>query len=200
MAQNMKPVEPVYKTEKLFEFANKADQNLIPAEQTELASMKRQELLLKMKSESDKRDYMVIFNILMGAVIISAFVFFISFHHVAGAAVLVVGLLYFVFIRRRLTQVTVHLSSMDRSGDDFLWEGFYLKEMRYNAVKLAYFVFFPIIPLFMGYVTLNESVYYFWTNTLVAYSISSLAWLVYFFDDQMMLDQLEAELNTLKYL
>jgi hypothetical protein len=200
MAENMKPVEPVFKTDKLFEIVNKASSSRSSSGHSELAMMKRTELLSKMKSEKDKRDYMILFNILMTVVIVSSFVFFLKFYHIAGAFLFILALIYFIFIRRRLTQATLSLTRIERDSDEFLWEGYYLKEMRFSAVKLAYFLFFPAILIFGSYVLMYENVEYFWTNTLLAYVISSIAWLVYFFDDQTVLDQLESELNTLKYL
>lgn len=200
MSENMKPVEPVFKADKLFEIVSKTSSSVTSSGHSDLALMKRAELLTKMKSEKDKRDYMILFNILMTVVIVLAFVFFLKYYHAAGAIIFILGLIYFIFIRRRLTQATLGLAKLERDSDEYLWEGYYLKEMRYSAVKLAYFIFFPAVLIFGSYLLIYENIHYFWTNTLLAYVISSLAWIVFFFDDQTLLDQLESELNTLRYL
>lgn len=200
MADNMKPVEPVFKTDNLFDLVRHYDKAGAKPGDMSLADMKRSELFHKMKSEQDKRDYMIIFNALMVAVMLVGLFHFIKYSQHLGVIVFIISLGYFIFVRRRLTQATVRLNTISKDIDAYLWEGFYLKEMRLGAVKLAYLIFFPFFLVMIGSFIEGAGVTYFWTNISMAFLMSAFAWLMFFMDDQITLNSLESELATIEYL
>ena len=113
----------------------------------------------------------------------------------------VIGLVYYLFTRQKLKLATYQLAEHKNNFDKYLWEGYYLKEMRYSAVKLAYFLFFPLLIVFItDLFSGNEERITLWVDLLVAAVISSIGWLIFFSDDKEALESIESELKSLEYL
>ena len=93
------------------------------------------------------------------------------------------------------------LTEYKNNFDKYLWEGFYLKEMRYSAVKLAYLVFFPLFIVFLTDLFNGaDGRISFWMGLAVAAVISTIGWFIFFSDDKDTLESIESELKSLEYL
>ena len=164
-----------------------------------LGESKRIELIRKMKQDTDKREYMMMFNALMIGLTIVSTAHFVVFGSIFALVSILLCLVYFVYIRKRLTMATLNLTEHKNNFDRYLWEGFYLKEMRYSAVKLAYFIFFPLLLVFTTDLISDERIT-FWLGILIAAAISSIGWLIFFSDDKNVLESIESELKSLEFL
>jgi hypothetical protein len=141
------------------------------------------------------------FNTLMIALSVVSIIHFVFFGTIFSLICVIGCLMYFVYIRKRLTVATLNLTAYKNNFDKYLWEGFYLKEMRYSAVKLAYFLFFPLLIVFItDLFSGNEERITLWVGILVAAVISSIGWLIFFSDDKEALESIESELKSLEYL
>lgn len=162
---------------------------------------KRIELIRKMKQDTDKKEYMVMFNVLMIGVALISFVHFVLINSLISLIFMVVSIGYFIFTRKRLTAETLKLAEYKNNFDRYLWEGFHLKEMRYYAVKIAYFIFFPLLAvLFADLLRIEDERVSFWIGMAVALILSTIAWSIYFSDDEEMLRSIESDLKALEYL
>jgi hypothetical protein len=162
---------------------------------------KRIELIRKMKEDTDKIEYMYMLNCLIGALLIVAVGHFIAYRSWVSIMVMIMASGYFVLAKTKLKQATVSLLQYKNDFDRYLWEGFYLKEMRFSAVKLAYVVFFPFfVMLFVDLVSDTYTTLSWTIKIAVALAISSIAWLIYFEDDNRNLETIESDLNALKFL
>ncbi len=200
MSENMKPVEHVFKTQRIIDIVNNFDVEESSNGPLSLKEMKRKELLEKMTSDKDKRDFMYMFNGLMISVTIMSLVHTVISFSFISLSILILSIGYFIFVRRRLTQETLKLAVEDHQNEQYLWKGFYLKELRFSAIKFAYLLFFPFLLVLLVSFVNNEGFEYFLTNYFIALMFSCLFWLFFFMDDQQTLDKIESELNTLKYL
>lgn len=202
MSEDINPYVREYKTQRLQEIVAMFEQEP-NAEKPELsiADSKRVELMRKMKEDTDKKEYMVMLNalVIMAAIVmLTHYIFFMNFVVIIG---IIVILAFFVFVRRRLTRVTLDLSTYKNDFDRYLWEGFHLKEMRYSAIKLAFLLFFPLIVVFLGDIVMGyNSLDGIWSNFLIALAISTMGWLVFFYDDKSILENIEVDLKALAYM
>jgi hypothetical protein len=142
MSEDMKPYIVEDKTKMLQEMVASFDTESDIPNNISLGEAKRIELIRKMKQDTDKKEYMIMFNVLMIALAVVSVVHFVMYGSIFSLISMLVCLIYFVYIRKKLTTATLLLSEYKNNFDKYLWEGFYLKEMRYSAVKLAYFIFF----------------------------------------------------------
>ena len=162
---------------------------------------KRIELIRKMKQDTDKKEYMIMFNLLMIGVSVISLAHFAWFGSIFSLLSLMICIVYFVYIRKRLTTATLQLSEYKNNFDKYLWEGFYLKEMRYSAVKLAYFIFFPLfVVFFIDLLRGKNGMVDLLVGILVATAISTIAWFIFFTDDKEALESIESDLKSLEYL
>lgn len=201
MSEDMKPYIVEDKTKMLQEMVASFDTESDIPNNISLGEAKRIELIRKMKQDTDKKEYMIMFNVLMIALAVVSVVHFVMYGSIFSLISMLVCLIYFVYIRKKLTTATLLLSEYKNNFDKYLWEGFYLKEMRYSAVKLAYFIFFPLLLVFLtdllrGY----DGRISIWTGLTVAVVISSAGWLIFFADDKDALESIESELKSLEYL
>jgi hypothetical protein len=184
----------VAETQKQFE-AGSVEHKITPGE------AKRIELIRKMKQDTDKKEYMIMFNALMIGLSVVSLIHTIYFGSIYSLICLMLCLVYFVFIRKKLTVATLQLALYKNNFDKYLWEGFYLKEMRYAAVKLGYFIFFPFLAVFLGDLLLrNNYSLNIWTSILIAGLISTIGWLIFFRDDKEALYSIESDLKSLEYI
>ncbi len=201
MSEDSKPYNTEDKTLRLKEIISETEKQFNNEIRVSPGEAKRIELIRKMKQDSDKKDYMIMFNILMIGLSVVSLAHFAWFGTVFSLLCLMFCILYFVFIRKRLTSATLKLVEYKNNFDKYLWEGFYLKEMRYSAVKLAYFIFFPFLVVFIFDLLKGKSGWVeIWVGVLVAASISSVAWLIFFNDDKEALESIESDLKSLEYL
>jgi hypothetical protein len=201
MSEDMKPYIVEDKTKMLQDMVASFDTESDIPNNISLGEAKRIELIRKMKQDTDKKEYMIMFNVLMIALAVVSVVHFVMYGSIFSLISMLVCLIYFVYIRKKLTTATLLLSEYKNNFDKYLWEGFYLKEMRYSAVKLAYFIFFPLLLVFLtdllrGY----DGRISIWTGLTVAVVISSAGWLIFFADDKDALESIESELKSLEYL
>ncbi len=201
MSEESKPVILEDKTQHLRDIIEATEAEFTAREKLSPGEAKRIELIRKMKSDTDKKEYMIMFNILMALVVISSVVHFIFYGHYAVLAVTIAGLLYFVLVRLKLRNATFKLSDYKNNFDKYLWEGFYLKEMRHSAVKLAFLIFFPLLMVFISdLISGSDDRISYWLSILVGFVLSSLAWLFFFGDDKNSLEIIESDLRALQYL
>lgn len=201
MSEDIKPVVIEDKTQRLRDIIEETEKHFNHEVKISPGEAKRIELIRKMKQDTDKQEYMIMFHVLMLVSTISAFLHFVFFNTYFSLVCVVAGIAYFIFIRQRLKSATILLTEHKNNFDKYLWEGFYLKEMRYSAVKLAYFIFFPLFVVFLtdivsgvdGHLSL-------WLSVPVAFVFSSIAWLIYFSDDKALYESLESDLKSLQYL
>ena len=201
MAEDMKPYIVEDKTQHIQDIISQTESSFHQRTNISLGESKRIELINKMKQDTDKQEYMVMFNVLMIALAVVSIIHFVFFGTIFSLVCLLSCLVYFVYIRKRLTSATLMLTEYKNNFDKYLWEGFYLKEMRYSAVKLAYLVFFPLFIVFLtdlfngadGRISL-------WMGLAVAAVISTIGWFIFFSDDKDTLESIESELKSLEYL
>ena len=73
--------------------------------------------------------------------------------------------------------------------------------MRYSAVKLAYFLFFPFFTVFLvDLIRGIENNTAMWMAVLIAAILSTLGWWIYFRDDRDALKKIESDLKSLEYI
>jgi hypothetical protein len=201
MSEDIKPVIIEDKTQRLKDIIAETEKHFNHEVKISPGEAKRIELIRKMKQDTDKQEYMIMFNVLMLVSTISAFLHFVFFNTYFSLVCVVAGIAYFIFIRQRLKSATILLTEHKNNFDKYLWEGFYLKEMRYSAVKLAYFIFFPLFVVFLtDMVSGVDGPLSLWLSVPIAFVFSSIAWLIYFSDDKAMYESLESDLKSLQYL
>jgi len=199
MADDMTPYIRENKSQKIQDIVTETENAFQHEGNITLGESKRIELIRKMKQDTDKREYMMMFNALMIGLTIISTAHFVVFGSIFALVSILLCLVYFVYIRKRLTTATLNLTEHKNNFDRYLWEGFYLKEMRYSAVKLAYFIFFPLLIVFTTDLISDERIT-FWLGILIAAAISSIGWLIFFSDDKNVLESIESELKSLEFL
>ena len=199
MADDMTPYIRENKSQKIQDIVTETENAFHHEGNITLGESKRIELIRKMKQDTDKREYMMMFNALMIGLTIISTAHFVVFGSIFALVSILLCLVYFVYIRKRLTMATLNLTEHKNNFDRYLWEGFYLKEMRYSAVKLAYFIFFPLLLVFTTDLISDERIT-FWLGILIAAAISSIGWLIFFSDDKNVLESIESELKSLEFL
>ncbi len=201
MSEESKPVIIEDKTQRLRDIIEETEKQFNNEIKITPGEAKRIELIRKMKQDTDRQEYMIMFNALILCMSLTALAHFIFFGTIFSMISIIAALVYFIFVRQRLKTATIELAEHKQNFDKYLWEGYYLKEMRYSAVKLAYFIFFPLfvvflIDLFSG----NEERITLWIGLVIAGMISSVAWLIYFSDDKSILESFESDLRSLEFL
>jgi hypothetical protein len=201
MSEDIKPVIIEDKTQKLREIIEATEKQFNGEVKITPGEAKRIDLIRKMKQDTDRQEYMIMFNVLMLASTMAALIHFILFNTIFSLVCVVAGITYFIFIRQRLKSATILLAEHKNNFDKYLWEGFYLKEMRYSAVKLAYFIFFPLLVVFFtDMFSGKDELLSLWVSVPMAFVISSVAWLIYFSDDKALFKSIESDLKSLQYL
>ncbi len=201
MSEDIKPVVIEDKTQRLRDIIEETEKHFNHEVKISPGEAKRIELIRKMKQDTDKQEYMIMFHVLMLVSTISAFLHFVFFNTYFSLVCVVAGIAYFIFIRQRLKSATILLTEHKNNFDKYLWEGFYLKEMRYSAVKLAYFIYFPLFVVFLTDIVSGvDGRLSLWLSVPVAFVFSSIAWLIYFSDDKALYESLESDLKSLQYL
>lgn len=201
MSEDIKPVIIEDKTQRLREIIEETEKQFNGEVKITPGEAKRIDLIRKMKQDTDRQEYMIMFNVLMLASTIAALIHFILFNTIFSLVCVVAGITYFIFIRQRLKSATLLLAEHKNNFDKYLWEGFYLKEMRYSAVKLAYFIFFPLLVVFLtDMFSGKDELLSLWVTVPIAFVISSVAWLIYFSDDKALFESIESDLKSLQYL
>ena len=201
MSEQEKPYIIEDKTKVLREIMDQVDATLAPGVNITVGEAKRIELIRKMKQDKDKQEYIMMLNglaIATGIISILHLLFSPAWWPLIIAAV---TLAYIFFVRRRLTTATQALVQWKNDFDRYLWEGFYLKEMRFSATKLAFILFFPwLVIMITNILHGGNSVTALWISAIIAYAISTIAWYIFFSDDSAGLESIESELKSLEYL
>jgi hypothetical protein len=197
----MKPVEIEDATKKLMDIIESTEKEFETPVNITAGEAKRIELIRRMKQDTDKSEYMIMLNILMVGLTIASGVHYFYFGSIISIVAFVIGLGYFIFFRKRIKSASSMLAEYKNDFDRYLWEGFYLKEMRYNGVRLAYLLFFPLFTVFLVDV-LSENAEYisFYISIIIAAVISTIGWMIFFKNDQHTLDIIESDLKSLHYL
>lgn len=198
--QNVNVMKPVYK-----EDATKAIQDImanmenknIAAGQSWIMDRK-QELIQKMKEDTDNKEYPIMFNALI-IMLISVCIYHIFINGmVVLVALMLLGIVYYIFVQKKLKNAILKLRDDQRNIDDYMMDGYMIKDSRFTAVKFAFLTFFPFI-CYLALRILEDSTNTLpvWQNLLIAFGISSVAWFIFFSDDQSNLESLESEINGL---
>jgi len=201
MSEDSKPVIIPEKTQRLRDIIEETEKQFNHEVTITAGEAKRIELIRKMKNDTDKKEYMIMFNGLLSATVIVSAAHFFLFNDIFSIGFSIAAVVYYLIVRYRLKNATVVLADHKNNFDKYLWEGFYLKEMRYAAVKLAFFIFFPVLVVFLtDLMSVGQERIALWLGLLIAFFISSIAWLIYFSDDKVMLENIESDLKSLQYL
>jgi hypothetical protein len=199
MAEDLSPYIKEDKSQRLQEIVAEFEEKYSDQPSISLGEAKRIELIRKMKQDTDKKEYMMMFNALMVSLSVISIAHFVVFGSIFSLVVVMLCLMYFVYIRRKLTKVTLSLSEHKNNFDKYLWEGYYLKEMRFSAVKLAYLIFFPLFMVFVVDL-ISDSRITLWIGIIIAFALSSMAWFIFFSDDRNALEGIESDLKSLEFL
>ena len=163
--------------------------------------LKRIELMRAMKSDTDKVEYVLMLQFLVGIMLLLGVWYIFTTGNYLAILPIILGIGYTLFVKSRLRDYAHRLQEFKHNFDQYLLEGYSLKEMRYNAVKLGYLVFFPFIAYFLVVNFLNGDNYVpWWVGLIVALAISTIGWLWFFKDDADKLRSLESDINSLQYL
>lgn len=185
----------------IMDVVDKYDTSSVDTSALTPGELKRIELMRMMKEDSDKVEYLWILYFLQALIVVFGLWYMYIYASYLPLIPIIFGFIYIVFLRQRLRHYAQRLLSHKDNFDTYLFEGFSLKEMRYNAVKFAYLVFFPFAVFFIYYAFFSHEVYLpWWLSMVVAFVISGLGWLWYFKDDAEKLSNLESDLNSLQYL
>jgi Ca2+/Na+ antiporter len=192
-------MNPVYR-----EDATKGIQDLIADSEHQHTSHSEQwieerkkQLILKMKEDTDNKEYPIMLN---GLIIVLAVMSLI--HIINGiflfAIVLVAGIAYYVYTTKKLKKAIFQLQEHQNNIDQYMYDGYLIKDTRFTAVKFAFLLFFPII-CYMGFRLIEDTSYTLpvWQYVITAVTISSVAWFMFFSDDQAYLEQLDSEIKGL---
>ncbi len=197
----MKPVIIEDATQKLRDLIEATEKEFNHELKITPGEAKRIELIRRMKEDTDKKEYMIMFNGLIIGLLLTGIIHYIMYWSVFTLVALVIALGYFLFTRQKLKQATYQLAEHKNNFDKYLWEGYHLKEMRYSAVKLAYFLFFPLLAIFFTDIMITRAAGMpIWISLCIAGLISAIGWLIFFTDDKNMLENIESDLNSLQYL
>lgn len=197
----MKPVITEDATQKLRDLIDATEKEFNHELRITPGEAKRIELIRRMKEDTDKKEYMIMFNGLIICLVLTGIVHFLIYWSVFTLVGLVIALVYYLLTRQKLKQATYQLAEHKNNFDKYLWEGYHLKEMRYSAVKLAYFLFFPLLVIFFTDIMITRADgFSIWISLCVAAFISAIGWFIFFTDDKNMLETIESDLNSLQYL
>ncbi len=172
-----------------------------PAKGLTVAQHKRLELITQMTQDRDAVEYKRIFLFVMAWVFLVGVIQSAIYLSLIALVTVVVSLVYFLFVRKRLVTELDNLQQITEDFDAYLWEAYHLKEMRQSAVKLAVFVLFPLSFVFAGQLIFSaeSSVGMVWFYFL-AYAINSVTWFWFFQEDNEYMERLHSDLNALQYL
>lgn len=193
----MKPVYSEDATKPIIDIIESMEKEKLNSGQSWILERKL-ELIQKMKEDTDNREYPIMFYMIIG------FVLALSAYHVIFnqsyylIAMIVVALGYYFFVSRKLKKAILKLQADKEDIDDYMHDGYFIKDIRLAAVKLAYLLFFPVI-CFLAYRMIEDTsqTLPLWQYFVPAVIISSLAWFMFFSDDQGHLDALELEMKGL---
>lgn len=192
-------MKPVYR-----EDATKGIQDLIEASEKQHPSNteqwieeRKKQLILKMKEDTDNKEYPIMLNGLILVLVAMS-----AIHIINGlflfTLVLVAGVLYYIFTTKKLKKAIHQLQEHQNNLDQYMYDGYLIKDTRFTAVKFAFLLFFPII-CYMGFRFIEDTTYTLpvWQYMVTAVAISSVAWFIFFSDDQTYLEQLDNEIKGL---
>lgn len=193
----MKPVYKEDKTKAIQDIiANMENKNTAPGQSWIFD--RKQELIHKMKEDTDNKEYPIMFNALIIMLIsVCLYHIFVNGLYIL-TALIVAGIGYYIFVQKKLKSAVIRLHNDQKNIDDYMMDGYLIKDSRFTAVKFAFLLFFPFI-CFLTLRILEDSstALPLWQNLLVAFGISSVAWFIFFSDDQSHLETLESEINGL---
>ncbi|MBK8079709.1 MAG: hypothetical protein IPK25_05145 [Saprospiraceae bacterium] len=159
---------------------------------------RKRELVEKMKEDTDNKEYPVMLNALLILLLFSCLyhIFFNEMYYLS--IVMLVALGFYIFVLNKLKNAILKLQDGEKSIDQYMNDGYLIKDTRFTAVKFAFLIFFPII-CFLLYRIVEDTTYSlpWWQYLTSAIIISSVAWLMFFSDDQVYLDNLEREIKGL---
>ncbi|MFZ1703910.1 MAG: hypothetical protein WAT79_06160 [Saprospiraceae bacterium] len=162
---------------------------------------RKKELIQKMKEDTDNKEYPIMLNALMFVLVLSCLynIFFNEMYFLT--IVLLLAMVYYAFVLYKLKNAIIQLQEDKKDIDEYMLDGYLIKDTRFTAVKFAYLLFFPIICfLAFKFVEDLSSTLPLWQYFVPALVISSVAWFMFFSDDQEYLDNLESEIKGLKSL
>jgi|SRR5690606_27988887 len=159
---------------------------------------RKMELIQKMKEDTDNKEYPIMFYMVIGFVLALSFYHLIFHQSYYVIAIILFAVSYYFFVSRKLRRAILRLQADKEDLDDYMHDGYFIKDIRLAAVKFAYLVFFPVI-CFLSYRIIEDTsqLLPLWQYAAPAVIISTLAWFMFFSDDQGHLDALELEMKGL---
>lgn len=162
---------------------------------------KRIDLIRRMTNDPDKKEYMLMLNGIIILLSIVSLVHYIMFGGLLPLIFIAVALVFMVIVRKRMATETMNLSKLKNDFDNYLWAGYYLKEMRFTAVRFSFLVFFPLLAIFItDIITGNNTRVTLITAIITAFVLTLIGFSIFFSDDKNTLDSLHSDLESLKYL
>jgi hypothetical protein len=159
---------------------------------------RKKELVEKMKEDTDNKEYPVMLNALMILLLFSCLyhIFINEMYYLT--IVMAVAMAFYIFVLNKLKNAILKLQESEKSIDQYMQDGYLIKDTRFTAVKLAFLIFFPVI-CFLLYRIVEDTSYSLplWQYLITALIISSVAWFMFFSDDQAHLDSLDSEIRGL---
>jgi uncharacterized membrane protein YhaH (DUF805 family) len=159
---------------------------------------RKQELILKMKEDTDNKEYPIMFNALILMVSLLCMYHIVMNQNYFLGFMLLVVIGYYVFVTKKLKIAIQRLHDDQKNINDYMFDGYVIKDTRFTAVKFAYLIFFPVICILL-YRIVEDTTYVlpFWQYLISAIVVSSVAWFLFFSDDQNHLESLESEIQGL---
>jgi positive regulator of sigma E activity len=156
--------------------------------------LRKAEIIRKMREDNDMKAYPLMLHLLLTLLIGSTLAAFITERSGFALLMLCVGSAIILIIRYRLKTAIQQLYHYKNDFSRYVWEGYYIKEMRHNAVKLLYILLFPVIIIFCESVISGGEQVNIWIRILLAFLISTPGWLLVFEDDRKHMKSLRKEL------
>lgn len=156
--------------------------------------IRKAEIIRKMREDNDMKAYPLMLHLLLTLLIGSTLAAFITERSGFALFMLCAGSAIILFIRYRLKNAIHQLHNYKNDFSRYVWEGYYIKEMRHNAVKLLYILLFPVIIILCESVISGGEQVNIWLRVMVAFLISTPGWLLVFEDDRKNLKSLRREL------
>jgi len=193
----MKPMYTEDATKKLREIIEQTEASFLHSDISAL-EQKKIDLVKKMKEDTENKEYPIMFKVLIGTLIILGLILVIAQQVYWMLIPMLIGLGYYFFVKIRLKREIEKLPIYQNNINQYIYEGYLIKDMRFTAVKFGFMLFFPFICFVLGMMLENkENTLPIWQALIVAYVLSTIAWFIFFKDDEAQLTSLDQEIKSL---
>jgi len=120
MAEDIKPMIVEDATARLQQIIDETEKQFDHKVKITPGEAKRIELIRKMKEDTDKKEYMVMLNLLIGTVVLLGILHTLFLKSWLGIGCLVFAIIYLGLTRKRLRDLTNHLATYKNDFDKYL--------------------------------------------------------------------------------